>query len=526
MNATSIATSFLQGHRLLFQTLRALMTSASLVMSGAFVAGISARTLCAQVVALQVETPVTFDSRGRVSVLLPRNTSITMVDAPWWPLKTGEWREARLYAVSSASPDTATRTTEAGRVVAVMVVVGNSGALSRFGLTQAGLTQVRTLFDGGVAPTGTDVRPRSGVELSQPAGNTFVRNQTFLGLAAYGPATAAILSKNSASATGGYFLAAGSSFFIAARMIRTRTVTRSQTILATHGGLRGGAAGAAVAAIMDEDDGTGFGVPILIGALGGTIGGFAAARNMSDGEAASSGLGADLFVLTTLGTAIALDAFNTDSSERSRKIALGAAIAAAALGYVVGPTYARRSSYNVTSGDASVVFTGALIGGVAGAAITNVENNGRAAAGLATAGLLTGFVLSDRFLVRRYDRTSSDAAWAKLGAGAGALMGAGIAIASKSKLQSGLALTAAGGTLGLIAADRMINPARDAGAERGVMRTGALSTDSDRRVQLSVPTAATALVVWNGQRHAQNKRATSATTGGAIMNFPALRVTF
>ncbi|MBC8089510.1 MAG: hypothetical protein H7Z40_19775 [Phycisphaerae bacterium] len=527
MYATAIAASLLQVRTSLVRTIAAVMTGAPIVMSGALVGCIATSALGAQVVELQVETPVSFDSRGRVPILLPRTATAVIKDIPWWPLKAGEWREARLYTLSTALPEISPRTSEAGRVVAVLVVVGNSGAVSRYGFSQAGLDQVRVLFDGGVAPTGADdSRPRSGVELSQPAGNTFVRNQTFLGLVAYGPATAAILSKNGASATGGYFLAAGSSFFIAARMIRTRSVTRSQTILGTHAGLRGGAAGAAVAAIMNEDDGSGFGVPILIGAIGGTVGGFAAARNMSDGEAASSGLGADMFALTTLGTSIALNAFDTDSSERNMKIALGTAVGTAALGYFVGPNYARRSSYNVTAGDASVAFTGALIGGAAGAAITNSESNGRAAAGLATAGLITGFVLSDRFLVRRYDRSSSDAAWAKLGAGAGALMGAGVAIAAKAQLQGGLGLTATGGMLGLIAADRMINPAADAGALRGVMRTGALSPHAEGRVQLSLPAAATALVLWNGQRQQENKRAGSAKRGGAIQNFPALRVTF
>lgn len=480
----------------------------------------------AQVITMPVETPITFDSRGRMTVLYPNSANRWVSGASWWPLNMGQWREARLYSVSD-SPTPSPRTAQADRVIAVMVVVGNDGAVSRYGLTQEGLTRTRSLFDDLQGqPTGPQTaNPRSGVELSQPAGNTFVRNQTFLGLAAYGPATAAILSKNAASATGGYFVAAGSSFFIAARMIRTRTVTRSQTILATHGGLRGGAAGAAVAAIMDEDDGSGFGVPILVGALGGTIGGFAAARNMSDGEAAASGLGADMFALTTLGTAAALNAFESDSTEHKMKIAFGTAIGTAALGYVIGPNYARRSSYNVTAGDASVAFTGALIGAAAGAAITNSEKNGRTAMGLATAGLLTGFVLSDRFLVRRYDRSSSDATWAKLGAGAGALMGTGIAIASKSKLQGGLALAATGGTLGLIAADRMISPAPDAGPLRGVMRTGSLGASSDGRIQLSLPTAATALVLWNGQRH-QDRRANETARGGPITSFPALKITF
>lgn len=527
-------TRALMGHGL---AVVATTTHFALVVCGAIAAAAIATVLAtamvaapaaAQVVAMPVETPAPFDSRGLITVLFPGTASDAVKDAAWWPLTAGAWREARLYSVSDSSTRSP-RTADADRLVAVMVVSGNDGTVSRYGFTQDGLVRVRALFDALRAQSTSPQigGPRSGVELSQPAGNTFVRNQTFLGLAAYGPATAAILSKNGASAAGGYFLAAGSSFFIAARMIRTRTVVRSQTILATHAGLRGGAAGAALAAIMDEDDGSGFGVPILIGALGGTVGGFAAARNMSDGEAASSGLAADMFALTTLGTSSALNAFDSDSAERSKKIALGTAIGMAALGYVIGPNYARRASYNVTAGDASVAFTGALIGAAAGAALTNNDNNGRTTAGLATAGLLTGFVLSDRLLVRRYDRSSSDAAWAKLGAGAGALMGTGIAIASKSQLQGGLALAATGGALGLIAADRMINPALDAGPLRGVLRTGALglSRDNDSRVQLSLPTAATALVLWNGQRH-QRDRTDASKRRGAITNFPALRVTF
>lgn len=473
---------------------------------------------------LTTETPVSFDVRGRITVLTPRTVGLSLQGLTWWPAPENTWREARLYLLGNSAADSAS----AG--MHVLALVGANGAITRYSISSPNLDSLRARFSGGhTGETGTALA--ADVELSQPAGYTFVRNQTFLGLAAYGPATAAILSEHGgASATGGYFLAAGGSFFVAAQMIRTRVVTRSQTILGTHAGFRGGAAGAAIAAIADAHGGPGYGTPILLGALGGTVGGFLAAKHMSDGEAASSGLGADMFAVTTLGVAAAADAFRDDSTKASRNVALGAAVGMAAVGYVVGPRYAKRSSYNVTAGDASIALATALIGAAAGAAVRDLSNSDhvQSAAAFTTVGLLGGFLVGDRYLVRTHDRTSADAGWARLGALAGALMGGGVAVISNGESQATLGLIAGGAALGLVAADRMIAPARDAGPMRGVLRTSQVKDASSlqNRVQFSWPTVATAFVLWNGRRQATRSYDATARVNGPLLNLPAGRFVF
>jgi len=520
----------LRAFRRIREGVRALrLTTMAWIVIGAVVVPFTATVGQAQIERLTSEVPISFDSRGRAMIMTPRLAESIVRGASWWPVPADSWREAHLFSVSMVDSDSTTRTRIGKVYAAILQVTQNNGAVVRYGLGVAEFEQLRAVFDSGPITAGPERNSGavSGTELSQPAGYTFVRNQTLLGLAAYGPATAASLSHSgSASAAGGYFLAAGASFFVSAQMIRSRVVTRSQTILGTHAGFRGGLAGAAVAAIGQADDGPGFGVPILVGALGGTVGGFLAAKNMSDGEAASSGLGADMFALTTLGVATMTKTLEAPRKETKHKVALGTAVAMAAAGYVIGPQYARRARYNVTSGDASVALTTAIIGATAGAALVDAGDQKQTAAAFATAGLLGGFFVSDRLLVRKYDRSASDAGWVKLGAAAGALMGGGVAAISQTKSQGTLGLVAAGAALGLIAADRMIAPARDAGPMRGVLRSSSLGRRSgDERVQLMLPAAATALVLWNrGKDRPAGLDVQRAR--GPLVNMPTVRVLF
>ena len=487
-------------------------------------------TAVAQIERLVAESPISFDTRGRIMILTPRLAESTLKGAAWWPVPAEAWREARLFATSQIASNAADRDRIGKLYVAILAVSQNDGTVVRYGLGAAEYDQLRLAFDGGVVVTasGPNRGVRSGIELSQPAGYTFVRNQTLLGLAAYGPATAASLSHSSAaSAAGGYFLAAGASFFVSAQMIRTRVVTRSQTILGTHAGFRGGLAGAAIAGIAQAHDGPGFGVPILLGALGGTVGGFLAAKNMSDGEAASAGLGADMMTLTTLGVTTMTKSLEAPREDTKHKVALGSLVAMAGVGYVIGPQYARRAHYNVTAGDASVALTTAIIGATAGAAIVDAGRQKEAAAAFATAGLLGGFIVGDRLLVKKYDRSSSDAGWVKLGAAAGALMGGGVAAITKAHSQGTVGLIAGGAAVGLIAADRMIAQTLDAGPMRGVLRSSSLARpgDTSERLQLMLPSAATALVLWNQGKHAPSAVG-APQLRGPITNFPAVRFVF
>ena len=262
--------------------------------------------------------------------------------------------------------------------------------------------------------------------------------------------------------------------------------------------------------IAEADGGPAWGAPVLAGAIGGTIAGFRQARGLSDGEAASAGLFADLGALTTIGLAGTAGAFKgrkyeepfepgfpergtytrPDNSLRGfGKAAVAAGIGSQVVGYALGPRYARRAAYNVTAGDVSMVFTGAILGGVALSALPGNKADPGVQFGAATAGLVGGAFLADRGFVRNADRTSADGNLARLGALAGALMGSGVAVMAKSEGQGALLLGALGGTLGLVAADRIVQPAADAGPVRGVLQTSAGATDGRVFVSLGPVTS-------------------------------------
>jgi len=453
-----------------------------------------------------IEVAVPFDSAGRLMVFTPTLVSRLQLGAPAWPV-TEAFREARLFRNTSDSAH-------------VLVVHRVDGAVARYALTPAAVLAVRDAVHRALVAQGTRSErfigtttpggslAGTGIELSQPAGNAFVRNQTLLGLVAYGPASAALLSGTSGAAAGGaYFFAAGTSFFVAANIAKTRTVTRAQASRAPHGGTRGALTGLGLAAIADADGAPVRGGAVLAGAIGGTLAGFQQARGLSDGEAASAGLFADIGALSAAGIGGATGAFRTrrttvtvqtgdpmypqysytrnDNSLTSEgKATIGAAIAAQSLGYLFGPRYARRSAYNVTAGDADMVLTSGVIGAVAMGALAGPKANSPQVWGASAAGLLGGAWLADRGFVRQRDRTSAEGTLARLGAVAGALMGAGVAAMAEGEGRAAFGLASVGGLVGLLAADNIIAPARDAGPLRGTMQTSARR--SEDRVTLHV----------------------------------------
>ena len=274
--------------------------------------------------------------------------------------------------------------------------------------------------------------------------------------------------------------------------------------------LRGGGGNTAVfvtangVTVVDAKN-PGWGAPILAGAIGGTIAGFQQARGLSDGEAASAGFFADLGALTVMGIGGSSGAFegkktvvvyengtytDTDNSLRAPgKAVVGAAIGASIAGYALGPRYARRAAYNVTAGDVSVAFASALLGGAATSSLIGDGGDDTPRYGVAAAGVLAGAFLADRGLVRKADRTSADGTLVQLGALAGALMGGGIATMTEANSQGALAMASAGGILGLLAADGIIKPARDAGPLRGIMQSSARAMDGRVFVSLGPVTS-------------------------------------
>jgi len=476
----------------------------------------------------QIERPIAFDTEKRIFVVTPTLAARLKLSAPDWPLG-GDWTEARLFSLDTTA-DTP----------AVLVAQRVDGSVARYALSRDGLARLSRAFSDALLAQGASAdgtRGGTSTVLSEPAGNAFVRNQTTLGLFAYGPATAAILSESGGAASaGGYLIAAGTSFFVAAQMIRNRSITRAQTILAFHGGSRGSALGAAVATIFDADGGVGYGLPILAGALGGTVAGFRGARGLSDGEAASSGFIADMSALTTLGIAGAFGAFkerepvfengiprqNPGPPSRTR-LALGLAIGSGLTGYVIGPRYARRSAYNVTAGDIDVAFASAILGAtLVNAAVPSSANRPTRFA-VSTGGLILGALAADQSKVRHADRTSSDGTLVQLGAIAGALMGGGVAVIAKAEGQVTAGLVAVGGFAGLALADAFVRPARDAGPKRGVLTTSGRSDAHASRLTLSVVPAATTLLLHT---HRRDNVQVPLFERPTIRNVPVIRVAF
>jgi hypothetical protein len=471
---------------------RVVATIVALCTAG--IPGTWARTLTAQDAppSVVLETPLAFDGAGRLFTISPALAARLDLKAPVWPI-TGAFREARLFR------------SETGETV--LVAQREDGSMARYRLADGAVATLRDVIDTQVLALGR-ARDRilaggSGTDVSQPAGNAFVRSQTFLGLAAYGPAAALILSEQSGTAAAGaYFIAAGASFFTSANLVKHRTVSRASALRAGHGGSRGALAGLALSGIVGANSSLERGLPILVGGISGSTLGYMQGRTLTDGEAASAGLFADLSAITALGVAGAFGAFNereviveygtpgqpgyftsrrtTNRLEGSGKAAMGAAIGSLVAGYAYGPRYARRASYNVTAGDASVVFTSAALGAAALGAIPPASAGRPATFGAATAGLLLGAVLADRGLVRQLDRSNADGTLVQLGAVAGALVGAGVAAASDAEGRGTLGLAAAGGILGLLAADGIVAPARDAGP----LRSASISRQQDNRVSL------------------------------------------
>ena len=424
-------------------------------MVGRSMAGRSMVVRCARAAALAlglagaadaqvVETPVPFDSAGRITVITPPLAARLGLAPPTWVVG-GDYREARLYA----QPD--------GNFV--LIAFRPSGALERYALTPPELDVLRAAI---TIAAGT-ARARAGADrsnvISEPAGFAFTRNQLILGLTVYGPAAAALLAESSGSAAAGsYFLVAGGTFFAAAQYARSHPVSRAQNALGTHGATRGALIGGGTATIFDlETEGTA--LSALAGALGGTVFGLRAASGMTDGEAQASGFVADAAALTTFGVVGA-----TDPDYRREKETIAAAIATGVAGYYVGTRYGGRRAYHVTDGDVLTLYTTGALGALTGLAATVDASNDRATFGATTAGFLAGVFAGDRLLVRRYDHTAAEGRLFAVGATAGGLMGLGMALATEADDATAVtALVALGAMGGAGLTTNIMAPDRDSG---------------------------------------------------------------
>ena len=302
----------------------------------------------------------------------------------------------------------------------------------------------------------------------------FVRNQIILGLAAYGPTFASMLGDDGVTFTAGYLVMAGGTFFAATEMTRQMTITPAREYLSTKMAWRGTLDGLVVGNVTDmryrSTAGLGW-----IGGVGSTGLALYLARDMREGEAVSMVVGHDIAYISTYLLGLVIDPdLGDDTGLSPQARGIGATVVGWG-GYALGRRYARNVSYEVTSGDAMMLWLGAGIGATTlGTFIAESDPSGQVVAGTVLAGALVGIWGADRWLVRRFDHSTAEGTLVSLGGGAGALMGIGIGVLIVGEAERGAAITlglaSLGAAGGIAITERYAQPARDGGRSFDVGR--------------------------------------------------------
>ena len=399
-----------------------------------------ARAVRAQV----TETPVSFDSTGRVRSITPSLASRLKLAAPAWPV-SGDFDEARLYSTSSG--------------LYVIAVLRRDKRIDRYPLDEAQHTALQSQILQGMSQVGRLVGEEGPAVVSEPAKTPFIRNQMILSAVLYAPAAATFTHDNGTRA-GVYLLTTGASFFYLANLSKHVSVSRAQNHLATDGAIRGalivGGSLNALGIETNEDWGA---ASTLIGGLGGSVVGYYWGRRLTDSEAHSETVFSTTLAATAAGVVGSLGGFDDDNNGR---IVSATLVGGALVGYPLGLSYPRHAKYTVTAGDVRLLPLGQLLAlGIVGTPLIDSHIDEHAIAGILTAGFVAGTVVGDRLFVRPFDHSESDATLVYLGALAGGLIGAAPpAIAQSDDAHFILGSITVGALLGAVAADHLVEPRR------------------------------------------------------------------
>ena len=404
-----------------------------------------------------VERPVPFDSAGLVPVMTPYVAQRASLRAPWWPV-SGDFTEARLYTANDSTY--------------VLTVGRRTGVVERYALSSADRDAIRAIVSR---------LPREVITARNEARNAFVKNQTMLGLAAYGPAFSIAIADNGPGATAGYLVVAGGTFFAASEISRRTFISRAQSDLAFNMGHNGTLTGWATMYVLSGGR-RAQAAGAFAGGLAGTAVGLSAGRNMTEADAVGSAFGSDVGALIGYGTAEFIRGRETCTPSPdpalppackrglSNRAEVATILASGIVGYPLGLLYPRNARYHVTPGDIQTLWSTTLLGmATAGALFLGEKSSGRAVAASLTTGGVLGIIAGDRFLVQRYDHSRTDGGRVYLGTVAGALMGAGVATLTNTNNPDPhlvLGLAAAGGLAGIIVTERYLDAAPDAGRPR------------------------------------------------------------
>ena len=391
-----------------------------------------------------VETPVAFDTAGRVMAVTPSIAARVQLGPPAWRV-VGDYTEARLFSI--------------GGDAYVLAVTRRDGTIERYSLTASDVAYLRERV--------SSLPPQ--FEIRRPRGERggFILTQSLLGLVIYAPAFAAAVTDSDAGGVSAYLLVSGATFFAASQIARDYTITPAMWALSTHGAVHGAFAGGAIPYILgagdDNDEAAWAGM--FAGGLAGTAAGLVFGNRMTTADAAAAGFGADVSLLTMLGLVAAAKGGDDNNFEELNRGDAALLLGAAAVGYPLGYLYPRTARYNVTAGDVLTLWvTGAM--GVATSSLFLIDNRPGLTAGALTltGGFLAGLVAGDRLLVKRFDHTAGDAGLLAVGAAAGALMGFGVSNllggTDDDRLNVGIGTAAA--ALGIAATHYYLAPGGDA----------------------------------------------------------------
>lgn len=426
-------------------------------------------TAAARVDAQAVEVREPFDSAGRVMEVTPLLAAQLQLTPPAWRI-TGDYVAARLFA-----------TGEAGYVI---VVERRDGVSERYAITRQDREYLRartaTLPPGLVeeqlnrVTTGvtTGITAAREEVVRAVRNDQFVLHQGLLALTVYGPSFAYALSNETPGRVAAYVLGAGGTFYAATQLARDRTITSQQNILATHTALHGAGIGLGLAWGADANSNI-QGLATFMGGVGGTALALTAGPRLRTADVAGAVFGADASLLMTY---LLLRAGHDPDRDFPTRTEAAFLAAGTAVGYPLGMQYARMANYNVTPGDVGVLWTTGAVGALAAGTIAKslIADDGGSRRrttvySSAAAGFLLGAAAGDVLLVRRFDHTGYEAGLLALGAGGGALMGAGAYTLfddnrTGEEVEPYVAATA-GAILGLALAEAFLPPGGDAGRQ-------------------------------------------------------------
>lgn len=299
---------------------------------------------------------------------------------------------------------------------------------------------------------------------------SFVRAQTLLGLTVYGPSFAVMVGDEPATRLAAYLVMAGGSFFAATELTRQMEITPARQFLSSRMAVRGAGSGLLLGRATRMRD-TELAATTLIGGLGGTAAGLLVGRGLTEGEAVATVAGHDIVAASALALTYIVNPSDASNGGMSRTTRLGIPLALGLGGYALGRHYAGNAPYEVTAGDANLLWLGATIGATAGlAVISETDPPVQTIAGAVLGGGLLGVWGADRFLVRRFDHSRAEATMVSLGGLAGSVMGIGLGVLVSGDAQRWDATTLGFGALGAIGGvaltERYLQPARDVGRQQ------------------------------------------------------------